>query len=120
MRHKEFILEKDQKDDLNHISKLKTLAGNHLDLGSVETKRIFDRFKKAENRVRLRTRGSPGIRRSTAESVTSASSVASVSGNVSTSMQRRNPNGTAVNALDSDTPLMGKKKNSKKSIRKKA
>jgi len=118
MRHKEFILEKDQKDDLNHISKLKTLAGNHLDLGSVETKRIFDRFKKAENRVRLRTKGHN--RRSTAESVTSASSVASVSGNVGTSMQRRNPNGTAVNALDSDTPLMGKKKNSKKSIRKKA
>lgn len=56
------------------------------------------------------------LKETSSSGATSAGSIASVSRNVG-GMQRRNPNGTAVNALDQDTGFFGektKKKNKKK------
>lgn len=105
MRHTEFILEKRQKEDLNLLKKFKSLANDYLSMNNIERRQIADRLAQAERKITRRT----------VESVTGAGSIASVAGNVGAGgMQRRNPDGTAVNALDSDTPLMGKKRTKKK------
>jgi len=58
------------------------------------------------------------LRETASSGATSAGGIASVSGSIG-GTQRRNPNGTAVNALDQDTGFFGdnpkKKKRKKKS-----